>query len=129
MPESRSDEPEVNPPTALERLPLPFVVHDDLVEPFPSFMVIRVIFDRPVEPNMIDDLTQVMDEWLGTNAAVAQAMGELEPEGEVLQTGDQTVEFQIHGAQGHPDATLGPMLEGLARLNRSCEQIVQVEMD
>ena len=106
MHESRSDEPEADPPTALERLPLPFVVHDDLVEPFPSFMVIRVIFDRPVEPDMIAVLTQVMDEWFAANAAVAQAMGELEPEGEALQTGDQWWRRDIHDKMNKGSAAL-----------------------
>ena len=129
MRDSWSDEPETDPPTALERLPLPFDVHDELVEPLPSFMVVCVIFDRPVEPGTMDGLTRVLDEWLATNAAVAQAMGELGPEAEALQTGDQTVEFQIQGAQGYPDATLAPMLEGLARISRSGQRIVQVEMD
>ncbi len=123
------DDFDADPPTALERLPLPFILHDELVEPFPSFMVIHVIFERPVGSDTVGRLAQVMDDWLVSNAAVAQSMGEPGPDGETLQTGDQTVEIRIHGAQGNPDACLGPMLKDLARLSRFGPRIVQVEMD
>lgn len=43
--------------------------------------------------------------------------------------GEQTVEFQIHGALGCPDSTLEPMLEALAQLHSSGQRIVLVEMD
>ncbi|MEX8519909.1 MAG: hypothetical protein AB3X44_15470 [Leptothrix sp. (in: b-proteobacteria)] len=108
---------------------LPFIVEDDLVEPLPASMVIRIICDRAVELDTLDALTNILKEWLGANVAIADQLGAEAPEGEAVQVGEQSVEFQIFGAQGHPDNILEGMLQGLAQICNTRQKIVLVEMD
>jgi hypothetical protein len=126
---TRADAPNSEHPTVLEQMDLPFVLEDDLVDPLPASVVIRIICDEPIGPHTVRALTAVLADWLVANARVADRLGAKAPEGEAVQVGEQTVEFQILGAQGRPDDTLGSMLDGLARVSRTRQEIVQVEMD
>lgn len=109
--------------TALQRIALPFELDDELVKPFADFIVLRVCFAAPLAPGALDELRRMFAEWVET-----QRGDDVEPMGEAIQMGEQTVELHLHGAQGDPDATLPPLLRGLAELARTA-RILRVEME
>jgi hypothetical protein len=113
----------------LTHMAVPFVVEDCLAEPFSSFIVIRLFFDAIVQDVVHVDLSQVLEEWLQINRMAAEKIGLEEPDGESVQVGDQTVEFQIYGATGDPDSVLPDLLLRLADFSRSRQRILRVEMD
>lgn len=115
--------------SSLVLMALPFPVIDELAEPFSSFFVVRILFDTPVLQDTLAELDRVLEEWVLTNAKTARQTGQDEPEGETVQVGDQSVEFQICGAMGDPDSALPAMLRRLAELSRSRQRILRVEMD
>jgi hypothetical protein len=115
--------------SSLVLMGLPFLVEDELAEPFSSFFVVRIMFETPVLQETMGDLDRVLQEWVLANARTAQQAGQDEPEGETVQAGEQTVEFQIRGATGDPDSALPSMLHRLAELSRSRQRILRVEMD
>ena len=109
---------------------LPFAVEDDLVEPLAVFIVIHVHFIAPVSLAALEALRRALDEWLAITRRASGRAGDAgdEPTGEMVQVGPQSVELQIHGAQGSPDVALPPLLRRLADLART-EPILRVEMD
>ena len=115
-------------PTTLERMGLPFVVEDNLAEPFESFFVVRVEFAAPVLPDTLHHMMLILDDWLQTNAEVAKAKDNDEPTGEAVQVGLRTVEFHIYGAIGDPDVEMVPMLRRLAAWNALGQPILLVEL-
>jgi len=107
---------------------MPFVVEDNLAEPFESFFVVRVEFAAPVLPDTLQHMVLILDDWLQTNAEVAKAIDNDEPTGEAIQVGPRTVEFQTYGAIGASDVEMVAMFRRLTAWNALGQPILLVEL-
>lgn len=107
---------------------LPFELDDDLAEPLASFIVVRLLFGVSLQESTAQELSTLLNCWLRGLRSSA-LVGDADPIGEAVQTGDQTLEFLIYGLEGDPDTVIAPLLQDLASVSLRQQRITRIEMD